>query len=63
MKRQIFVNGKPHYASAMLVGIVQNFIEHNYKTAEIAAEINRSTAFTHALVVSIKDETQMGRAA
>lgn len=63
MKRQIFVNGKPHYASAQLVGKVQGFIEHKYTTMQIAAQIGRTRAFTQKLIMSIKDEIQMERAA
>ncbi|MCH2058169.1 MAG: hypothetical protein MK214_16445 [Thalassotalea sp.] len=63
MKRQIFVNGKPHYATAQLVGKVQSMVEHNYTVAQIADLIRRTIPFTHKLVMSIKDEAQMGRVA
>ena len=63
MKRQIFVNGKSHYATAQLVSKVQSMVEHNYTTMQIAAQISRTRGFTQKLVMSIKDEAQMGRVA
>ncbi len=51
MKRQIFVNGKPHYATAQLVSKVQNMVEHNYTTMQIAEQISRTRGFTQKLVM------------
>jgi len=45
------------------VGKVQSMVEHNYTTMQIAAQISRTRGFTQKLVMSIKDEAQMGRVA
>ncbi|MBB66888.1 MAG: hypothetical protein CMP19_05080 [Rickettsiales bacterium] len=59
----IFLNGRVQWVSASCVIKTQRFIEAGKKPGEIAALIGRPKPYAQALVKTIMEHAQMGRAA